>query len=167
MMRFWLLLGALAMPAAVHAASPAPLPAGWEKYVNVRYGFAICYPARLLVAQGEASNSDGQAFRSRDGAELRAFGANNVFERSLDSEAESEARAAIGPGGKITYRVTRPGWTVVSGTGAHGKVFYSKTFLRDDQFVTFQLVYPAAMRHRYKPVVERLSRCFRLTEGHA
>ncbi|PSJ37902.1 hypothetical protein [Allosphingosinicella deserti] len=160
-----LLVAALALSTAAKPAPAAALPDGWETYTNVRYGFAICYPANLLGAQGEADNGDGQIFKAGDGAELRAFGTNNILNRSLAAEAVQQVRSHIGRYGKITYRISRPGWTVVSGTDGESQLFYAKTFAREGQFITFKLTYPKTAAQRYRSVVERLSRCFRLTEG--
>lgn len=142
----------------------AAAPSMWQTYANVRYGFAICYPADLLKPQGEAGNSDGQIFRAVDGAELRAFGSNNALDRTLAQEARVQAGYHIGTRGRITYRAAKPGWQVLSGNDGGSSLFYAKTFARDGQFVTFQLKYPESAASRYKPVVEQLSRCFRLTE---
>ncbi|QAY78277.1 hypothetical protein [Sphingosinicella sp. BN140058] len=166
-MRALLLLAALALSTAAHPASAAALPDRWKTYINVRYGFAICYPSGLFEAQGEADNGDGQVFKARDGAELRAFGTNNVLDRSLAAEFAAQVRSFIGRNGKITYRVTRPGWEVVSGTNGGSRLFYAKTFARNDQFITFQLTYSKAATQRYRPVVDRLAQCFRLTQGHS
>jgi hypothetical protein len=42
----------------------------WKTYTNVTFQYHICYPADLLVPQGEPDNSDGQRFLAHDGAEL-------------------------------------------------------------------------------------------------
>lgn len=154
------------MASAVLAWSVAPASAGdsWKPYVNVRYAFAICYPPTLLIAQGEADNSDGKAFKAADGAELRAFGSNNALDRTLDQELVEQTRYLTGAKGRITYRAAKANWVVASGNDGAGNLFYAKTFQRSDQFVTFQLAYPNAQAARYQPVVERLAACFRLTE---
>lgn len=155
-----LMISAVAYPATKHSTSGV-----WATYVNARYGFVICYPENLLMAQGEADNGDGQTFKAPDGAELRAFGSNNVFNRSLTAETMEEARYYMGRRGKVTYRVEKRDWAVISGNDGRATAFYTKTFKRDDQFVTFQLKYPKVAATRYKPVVERLFSCFRLIEA--
>lgn len=154
-----LLLGALLLPSAANATAGR-----WQTYANVRYGFAICYPADLLEPKGEADNGDGQTFRAADGAELRAFGSNNALDRTLADEAREQARHYTGKRGRITYRAAKPGWQVLSGNDGASTLFYAKTIARDGQFFTFQLKYPKSASVRYKPVVEQLARCFRPTE---
>ena len=132
----------------------------WKTYTNVRFGYQVCYPPHLLKPQGEADNGDGQVFRSRDGAELRVFGSNNALELSLAQEAKAQARAAMGPNGRINYIRTGIHWNVTSGQDRIAHVFYHKTFQRADQFVSFQIKYPRTQAARYEPVIERISRCF-------
>jgi len=165
MKRFLLFLCVLALPAPA-AAATAP-DESWKDYVNVRFGFAICYPEGLLIPQGEADNADGQSFKAEDGAELSAFGTNNALGRSLRQEASERARRYAGSKGRITYHLAEPERNIVSGDDGASSFFYAKTLARDDQFVTFRLKYPKAAAARYKPVVERLSQCFRLTDGAA
>lgn len=55
-------------------------------------------------------------------------------------------------------------WTVFFGASG-AKLVYSKTFVRRDQFVTFELTYPRGSAVRYKSVAEQLSRCFRLVSS--
>ena len=164
-MNFCLFFVALMISAVAYPATRPSTSGVWATYVNARYGFVICYPENLLMAQGEADNSDGQTFNAPDGAELRAFGSNNVFNRSLTAETMQEARYYMGRRGKVTYRGARRGWAVISGDDGRATAFYTKTFKREDQFVTFQLKYPKAAATRYKPVVERLSSCFRLIQA--
>lgn len=146
--------------ASLLLASPAAAADRWADYVNVRYAFRICYPTDLLAAQGEADNGDGQTFTARDGAQLRVFGTGNTLDRSLTAEAQGQARGYLGNNGRVTYRAATPEWAVISGDDGRANLFYTKTVARGDEFVMFHLRYPKAAAARYKPVVERLSRCF-------
>lgn len=142
------------------------MPAGgrWESYANARYAYSICYPAQLLVPQGEADNGDGQTFRASGGAELRVFGSNNALEETLAQAAARQSRYLTGARGKVTYRAAGRGWSVASGSDGKDMLFYAKTLERDDQFVSFTLRYPQAQAARYKAVVERTARCFHLAK---
>ena len=134
-------------------------PAGWDSYANARFGYQICYPRALLKPQREADNRDGRHFLGLDGADLAVFGSNNALEASLSDEARRQAHTLLGAHGKVSYHVARPTWEVTSGNDGKRFAFYAKTFLRDDQFVTFEFRYPLRAAIRYKPIVERLSRC--------
>lgn len=146
------------LAAALAASAPT---ADWQTYVNARFGFEICYPASVLIPQSEADNGDGQTFTSDDGAQLKAFGTHNALGRSLAQEAGEQARHYAGAKGRITYRAAKPGWQAISGRDGRSNLFYTKTIAREDGFLMFQLRYPAKSAARYKPVVERLTRCFR------
>ena len=154
--RLPLILAALLVPSTANAAD------FWQSYINGRFAFSICYPGNLLLPQGEAENGDGATFRALDGAELRAFGANNALDKSLADEAAEQARTYTGRRGKITYRAGKGDWAVLSGNDGGSSLFYTKTFSRGDQFVAFQLKYPKAKAARYAPVVERIVSCFKL-----
>lgn len=135
----------------------------WPTYSNVRYGYAICYPAGVLRPQPEADSGDGRRFVGADGAELLVFGQWNADRASLPSWAMNEAQAYTGKRGHITYRAARPNWLVLSGTDGGRFEFYTKTIKRADEFVTFQLRYAAAQSQIYRPIVDRLSHCLTLT----
>jgi hypothetical protein len=68
----------------------------------------------LLVPQGEWANSDGQKFLAADGRQLIVFGSNNALNEPLKNAfAATGSRLAV-PSGKVTYRVLKPDWFVVS-----------------------------------------------------
>ena len=132
----------------------------WRTYSNVRYQYAVCYPADLLKPQGELDAHDGQTFKGSDGGELVAFGANNALGKSLSQAAHDYVRGLGGEGAKVTYSAFRPNWAVLSGAGLGG-VFYAKILKRRDQFLVFTLTYPAAASARYDTVAAAVSRCFK------
>jgi len=127
----------------------------YRTYTNVRYSYSIAYPLGILIPQGEATNSDGQIFRSKDGrAEMRVFGSQRL-DRSLSDEfsAAQENR-------NVTYKVMKKDMFVVSGT-ADGKIFYQKTLLRGDVFKTFMIEYDEGARATYDSIAARVSQSFR------
>lgn len=145
--------------AGVGSATAAPAPA-YRSYANARYAYSICYPS-FMASHPEAPNGDGRTFTGADGAELAVFGRNNPDGATLADTVRDDAADLAGSHGRITYRVQKANWAVFSGANG-GKLFYSKTLQRKDQFVIFELTYPHAGADRYKSVVENLSRCFRL-----
>jgi hypothetical protein len=133
---------------------------GWKTYVNVRFRYQVCYPAALLKPQGEADNGDGQEFKAADGGRLAVWGSNNAMDQTLSDAVKMNAEDLTGKAGKVSYRVIRPGWAVISGDDGGRLDFYSKIILRDDQLLVFELKYPKTAAARYKPVVDRLAHCF-------
>lgn len=138
---------------------------GDEKYVNVRFGYSIAYPADILHPQGESDNGDGQKFLSEDGsALLLVYGANNVLEQSLEAlyQEALQGGGEENPDRVVTYRTMKKDWFVVSGREA-GNIFYQKTMMNGDQYVSFILEYPESQKAAYDPIVGTLAKSFRLT----
>jgi hypothetical protein len=133
---------------------------GWATYVNVRFQYSICYPKDLLVPQGESDNSDGQRFlSSKDGADLAAWGDNNASDQTLRQRlSEMESRLS-GSSGKVTYKVQKANWIVVSGQNGQ-MIFYAKTIFSHGQFKTFEITYERSAATLYDPVVARIASCF-------
>lgn len=143
------------------AASAAPT--AWRTYSNPRFGYQTCYPHELLKPQPEADNGDGRKFVGADGAELLVFGWFNSDDRSLAQWASEEAVSYVGQKGTISYRVVRKDWAVLSGSDGKGSDFYMKVAKNGDAFVTYQIRYPTQKAGTYRPVVDRLAKCFAVT----
>lgn len=148
----------LAVPVWVPLASARAAAVGWPVYANARYGYRICYPAKLLKPRAEAPNGDGRQFTGAGGAVLRVWGSYNVMGESVAASA-ADARARLSERGKVTYAVVKPGWFVLSGR-QDGQIFYLKSVLVGETFSTMELRYPAAQAAAWSPVTTRLSRCF-------
>jgi hypothetical protein len=143
----------------LNAQAPVANHHTWKVYTNVRFQYSICYPQDLLVPQGEAENSDGQRFLAKDGARLLVFGQNNALHETLKDALEDTGSRLAGASGKVTYRVIKPDWFIVS--GENGKsVFYAKTLYARERFKSFELTYDRDTSAVYKPVVTRLAGCF-------
>jgi len=156
----YVLAGSIAIGLTTAAAQPTSDRHTWTTYVNVRFQYSICYPKDLLIPQGEAENSDGQRFLSnKGGAELAAYGSNNALDQTLGQRLSEVASSLAGPAGKVTYKVQRANWFVVSGQNGQ-KIFYAKTFFSHDQFKTFELTYDSSAAALYNPLVERFASCF-------
>ena len=162
----WLLLSCNSQSSV--SAAPAPASqnheaakqGNWQTYTNVRFAYSLCYPADVLTPQGEAENGDGQKFLSRDSrAQALVYGSNNVLDQSVSETYSDELQADEKAGIKVTYRVVKPGYFVVSGSGA-GKIIYQKTVLVGDVFKTLRLEYPEDQKAVFDPIVSTMSDCF-------
>jgi hypothetical protein len=130
----------------------------YKTYANARFGYSISYPADLLKAQGETSNSDGQVF-ANDDAEMRVFGTNMLLNKSLSKEYNAVVKEHGAE--NVTYKTLKKNFFVVSGA-KDGKVFYQKTVARNGgSFVTFMIEYDAAKRGVYDKAVERMVKSFK------
>ena len=133
----------------------------WMTYVNDRFQYAICYPQDLLVPQGESANSDGQRFLSnRDNAELVVYGGNNALYQTLRQRLSDTESRLTDSSGKVTYKVQKANWFVLSGQNGQA-IFYAKTLFSHDQFKSFELTYDRSAAALYDPLIGRFASCFR------
>lgn len=134
---------------------------GYVTYYNARFSYSIAYPARVLIPQGEPANGDGQKFLSKDGrAEMLVYGSNNALNQTLRDAYQEELSSAAHPQRRVTYQVIKADWFVVSGT-ENGRVFYQKTFLRDDAFKTFRIEYDESQKGTFDAITTTIARSFR------
>jgi hypothetical protein len=132
-------------------------------YINVRFQYSICYPAAILVPQGESENSDGQKFLAKDGTELIVWGQHNVQEHSIAAEMKDTIASITADAGTVTYKASKADWFVLSGKMG-GKVYYQKTMhsalAGNDIFISYRLTYDFANAARYEPLTGQLNECF-------
>jgi hypothetical protein len=140
-------------------AVPAP-PKGWNVYGNARFGYSLCYPGRLLRPQPEAENGDGRAFHGSHGVKLLAYGQYNALDRSLAEEQEQDRQRFVAEGGRIRYSARKGNWYVLSGR-VGSQIFYLRSQLAGDRYISFELRYPAREAARWNPVVVRMSSCLK------
>lgn len=132
----------------------------WKVYTNTKYQYAICYPEDLLVPQGESDAGDGQVFLAKDGAKLIVFASLGTADILLKQRLDSAVSDLAGTSGKVTYKVVKPNWFVISGK-TQQTVFYARATYTRDRFKQFILTYNANQSAVYEPVIKRLSSgCF-------
>lgn len=149
---FFVLLAAGALlTGAAHAQT------AWATYTNVRFAFAVDYPRDVFPAFTESDNSDGATFKaSAPGVELRAWGSYNI-----DNRTPRATVADYYAGKTLTYSSVKRASYIVSGTESGGNIFYERCHFTGDRIFCFNLVYPAAQKETWDPVVARLSRSLR------
>jgi hypothetical protein len=143
----------------VLAQNPHTDPHFWKTYTNVRFQYSICYPEDLIIPQGEVENSDGQRFTGNDGATLIVYGRHNALGQSLKQIMDETSSRLAGKSGKVTYKMIKPNWFVVSGVN-ESSIFYAKTLRNHAQLKSFELTYSQASAATYQPLVPRISGCF-------
>lgn len=138
-------------------------PSNYRTYVNKRFSYIISYPSDILIPQGEAANHDGQRFISKDGrVEMAVYGTNNVSDESIEEkyQEESQDQPDESPGRTVTYKVLKGNWFVISGTEGDN-IFYQKTILKGDAFLTFTISYPKTSKDPFDKITERIVRSFK------
>ena len=112
-----------------------------------------------MAPQGEADNSDGEKFLANDGGKLIVFGSNNALNEPLKNIFADTSSRLAGPSGKVTYKVLKPKWFVISGQNG-ATVFYAKMLYSHGQFKSFELTYDGSAAAMYEPVILRIAECF-------
>ncbi|MBN1882790.1 MAG: hypothetical protein JW885_11495 [Deltaproteobacteria bacterium] len=131
----------------------------YSRYINTRYGFSIPYPSELLIPQPPPSNNDGREFLSHDKqSQMSAWGTFNIMEETLAGRMASEKSD---PDRTVTYEATQNDWFVISGY-IDGRIFYIRTYLVDDIFYTFYIVYDETLSDIFNPITAHISGEFRV-----
>ena len=143
------------------SAQEALNPGGWQSYRNERFGLSLSYPSRVFQIERTSEAGDGVVFAAR-GTEARMLvGAlPNRDRQTVASYQDFVARKSYDY--QIHYRPKGNTWFVLSGEG-DGKIFYEKVvFSCGGRLInSFALVYPAAERRIFDPIVERVEDTFR------
>ena len=130
----------------------------WKTYINVRFGYSLCYPADVLRPGPEPDMHDGVVFKGLQGSQLTVSGDLGAGEFSVTKSAEMEAE----PGTAISYRAQGRGWAVVSGATPKG-IVYVRAQTSGDQEANYVLNYPPALKALYSPIIAKLNGCFRFS----
>jgi hypothetical protein len=120
-----------------------------QTYCNHSYNFCMSYPASLVEPQPESPKGDGREFTAKQGGakittwgnEAPSFAVEGVADFDPKEEVKKVYNQAM-EGKKITYKVLKDSWFVISGTAANGTIFYQKTMLKGVNFITVLLEYP-------------------------
>lgn len=159
-------LAALLQPQinSCYAQQSANIPNTYNQYVNRSYGYSICYPDSIFVPQGEAVSGDGQAFRADDGAELRVHADYNVSYKSIQEDFKDTV-AGESRNGQVTFKLQEDNWYAVSGI-IGSRIFYRKTILEGEMFITFRVLYPGTLNSIYSDVVTVLAKCLKTSRAN-
>ena len=146
-------------------ATPAPVieaRRGWVGYHNERFGFSLSYPADIFKADRASEAGDGQVFVASNGdARLLVGALPNTDGHTPASYQDFIARQSYRDY-QVDYRPRGGNWFVLSGEG-RGKIFYEKVMFTcaGRLLNSFALIYPAASRQIFDPIVERIEDTFR------
>ncbi|HYF08116.1 MAG TPA: hypothetical protein VD970_10880 [Acetobacteraceae bacterium] len=131
----------------------------WHLYQHPRLGTRIAYPDRF-TRDPSHDDPDGARFTSSDDAFFLVYGMPNRAGHDL-AGLLNFALGSMGPGRRITYRAQGRSWFVLSGF-QDDQILYERHLLSPDRSIAhaFVMVYPAALRRPYDPIVTRMSRSF-------
>lgn len=125
----------------------------FKRYQNVRFGYGISYPT-FLTQKKESENGDGCVFSKDSTTYLIVYGIYNSLNESLnDKYYENKPTSA-------TYSRLKSNWFVISDYTTDGRIFYTKTFLKNDIFITATFYYPNKDKELFAPIVDEIFRNF-------
>jgi hypothetical protein len=158
------LLG-LAIVTVIMPMAPAGAQNVWKTYRNERFGTSIEYPADRFHALPPPENGDGLRFEASDGAEFVVSAIRNALEETF-AEIQESYLQRDGQPKDITYRTKGKNWFVYSGTRGD-MIFYERHLVshRNELINTFEITYPASLKHIYDPIAARMSRTLRAHVG--
>lgn len=131
----------------------------YKTYYNPRFKYSISYPSDILYPQGVAANGDGQKFLSKDErVVMLVYGQEIQQGQSLSSLYKDELsdRTTSKSVRDITYKIIKGKWFVVSGYES-GKVFYRKTLMKNDAFLTFRIEYDKLQKSIFDPITAKIA----------
>jgi hypothetical protein len=137
---------------------------GQLRYTNVRYAYAVSYPADIFNAEPESESGDGRRLVSKDSkatifvyAEAALGGPNSDL--LTFAQLYKDQLNEIGRESKITYKTAGQGWFVISGTKGN-QIFYQKTLYDKGIEKVFRAEYDRSLKEKYDPVVARSAASF-------
>jgi hypothetical protein len=135
---------------------------GWLSYRNEQFGQSLSYPGEVFQIERTSEAGDGVVFGARDTDARMLVGAlPNSDRHTVVTYQDFVARKSYAAY-RIHYRPRGNTWFVLSGEG-DGKIFYEKVvFSCGGRLInSFALIYPAADRRIFDPIVERVEDTFR------
>lgn len=140
---------------------PGDSLAEWAKLVEPRFGGHIAYPADVFAPYPADPGEAEARFVSSDGRARLAMSAWTNDEGEAPGRMKSRLLAEARDR-SVTYNPGGRNWFVLSGYKGDDIYYQKVMYSCGGQVVTaFGLSYPAAQRHVYDPIVERIEDSFR------
>jgi hypothetical protein len=138
----------------------ATAAARWERYINTRYGVVIDYPADLFAIQPPPPDNAGREFIAAAGARFHVYSHANALEASVD---ELQTEDVLDIGDANAARQAGSDWYQVIAVKKADAIL-RRVLLSDDGAMIHRLeiVYPTAAAAAFAPVVERMTKSFRV-----
>ncbi len=154
---FFTILAIILSPAiAISQSNPN---SDWTTYGNGRFEYIIDFPTKLLIAQPEADNGDGRIFISKDKTtKMTVFASFNAIEEKLDKHANDAKKHC---NNKQSYFTLKPDMFAIS-CKVNGKIFYQKTYFKNDTFYNFYIEYPISQQKTWDKIVSKISASFKV-----
>lgn len=132
---------------------------GYERYVNVGYGYTVKYPKDAFRIDKQLDDRSGITLLSKDDdADVMVKAEENTFNTTLKYEYEN----LQSPEDKFKVIYEGQQWFEISGV-RNGEVYYIKKMLRNNVYYTLEIEYPEAKKGIYGPIVNAIAESFEVT----
>lgn len=134
----------------------------YKHYSNNRFGFILTYPSDRFPTKILSDNGDGITLYNADRSlELKAYG--SWYGDNIKEIYHDELGWAKDAGEKVTYRVLRRNWFVISGIDKRKqKIFYLKTYFKAGKSISFRIVYPIRDKRKYDSLISTINNNFKI-----
>jgi hypothetical protein len=132
---------------------------GYERYVNIGYGYTVKYPKDVFRIDKQLDDQSGITLVSNNkDADVSVRAANNTFNTTLKYEYEN----LQSPDDKFKVIYEGEQWFEISGV-RNGEVYYIKKMLKNNVYYTLEIEYPEAKKDLYGPAVNVIAESFEVT----
>lgn len=121
----------------------------YNHYYNSRFDYSIEYPS-CFIKQEEPTNGDGCSFYMDEKIYLSVFASYNALNETLADRYYENAISSV------AYSTLRNNWFVISDYTSDGRIFYQKTVLKNDIFMTAILCYPPEYKKDFQEITKRI-----------
>lgn len=123
--------------------------ATYHSYYNSRFDFHLTYPS-FLMAEDESINGDGRRFSMDNDILLIASGINNINnENIIEKYRKNDIKS-------LAYSKLKDNWYIISDYTTDGRIFYQKTVLHNDAFITVELYFPPKYKNEFDIIIKNL-----------
>ncbi len=146
-------------------AAPPPAPSEqWTEYKDDAEGFSVCYPAGRLSSVPSKQKPDGLQFASNDGAKLKFWSREDNRDKLLSYANKDLTNEVENADGRFVFNskggsIFAP-WDyaeIVFG----GRTHYNLLQRSRTRVFYMRLSVPDRLTEEYRPIVDRLVKCFR------
>lgn len=121
----------------------------YRDYTNPRFNYTIKYPL-IFTNIIKSDNGDGCIFSKDSNTYLKVYGMHNVLNRTIEEEFNKyKSRLPV-------YSLRKNNWFVISDYTEDGHIFYLKTVLKNDVFITAYLQYPSDQKELYSKMITKI-----------
>lgn len=120
----------------------------FRRYHNTRFNYVVKYPS-FLSNITKSENGDGCIFSKDSNTFLKVYGMHNILNKTIEEEYNKyKSKSPV-------YSRQKGNWFVVSDYTDDGYIYYLKTVLRNDIFISAYIQYPLEEKELYSSIIAK------------